>query len=401
MKAYYLALEEELIRRSVYPLFGSITIGRGAENTIVLADPMVSREHAKIGLSDGGWWIEDAGSANGIFVDGNRLEKAALDSAKTYRIGNSALRFRQRDESGESKRSLPSAEILSAAFQNLGLPAEEEARSWSKRLFAAIGRVPFLSPVPKAELTKLATRAALHLLREGQTVLSESDRGRSIYVVLSGRVRIFTMKQQGKPLDLATLESGDFFGEMAFLSGKPRAANVAAAAATLLLEISFPNLKDLILEHASAKKVLVDCYHQRLAATKKKLDEIGFKERRREPRTKDILPVNLAMIAATKPQADGGQTSWEVVSSDISGSGIKVALPEVDPARFRVGDQLMLQIHLPEPWGSTRAIGQVRQVSPAAGTRKTLLLGIKFVNMTLTDARKLREYVYGDTQIAE
>jgi hypothetical protein len=30
-----------------------------------------------------------------------------------------------------------------------------------------------------------------------------------------------------------------------------------------------------------------------------------------------------------------------------------------------------------------------------------VLLGIKFVNMTLVDARKLREYVYGDTQIAE
>jgi hypothetical protein len=401
MKANYLTLEEELIRRSVYPLFGSISIGRGAENAVVLADPMVSREHAKIGFSDGKWWIEDAGSANGIFVDGNRLEKAALDPATTYHIGKSALRFIQRDASEESERFLPAAEILAAAFQNLGLPADEGAGSWSKRLFAAIGRVPFLSPVPKAELTKLATRAALHLLREGQTVLSESDRGRSVYVILSGRVRIFTRKQQGKPLDLATLEPVDFFGEMAFLSGKPRSANVTAAAATLLLEISFLNLKNLIQEHASAKKVLVDCYHQRSAANKKKLDEIGFKERRKEPRTKDILPVNLAIIAATKPQADTGQTSWEVVSSDISGAGIKVAVPEVDPARFRVGDQVMLQIHLPKPWGSTRAIGQVRQVSPSTVTQKALLLGIKFVNMTLTDARKLREYVYGDTQIAE
>ncbi len=401
MKAYYLTLEEESIRRSVYPLLGPVMIGRGADNAIALSDPMVSREHARIGFDDGRWWIEDAGSANGISVDGNCVKKAALDPAKTYHIGKSAVRFIERDESGERERPLPSAEILSVSFGDLGLPAGQGASSWSKRLFDGVGRVSFLSSVPKAKLTKLANATALHLFHEGKAVLSEDDRGRSVYVILEGRVRIFTRKHQGQPLEFAALDAGDFFGEISFLTGQPRSANVTAAVSTLLVEISFLNLKDLIQEHAAAKKVLVDCYHKRVAANKKKLAEIGFKERRREPRTKDTLPVSLAIISASKPQAARGPTSWEVVSLDISGSGIKVALPEADPARFQVGDQVMVKIHLPKPWGSTRAIGQVRQVSTSAEPRKMVLLGIKFVNMTLVDARKLREYVYGDTQIAE
>jgi CRP-like cAMP-binding protein len=329
------------------------------------------------------------------------VKKAALDPAKTYHIGKTALRFIERDESREGERSLPSAEILSASFEDLNLPADQGVSSWSKRLFDGIGRVSFLSPVPKAELTKLANAAALHLFREGQAVLSEDDRGRSVFVILKGRVRIFTRKHHGQPLEFAVLDAGDFFGEISFLTGKPRSANVTAATSTLLVEIGFSNLKNLIQEHAPAKKVLVDCYHQRLAVNKKKLAEIGFKERRREPRTKDTLPVSLAFISTSKPQAAHGPTSWEVVSLDISGSGIKVALPEADPARFQVGDQVMVKIHLPKPWGSTRAIGQVRQVSTSAEPRNMVLLGIKFVNMTLVDARKLREYVYGDTQIAE
>jgi CRP-like cAMP-binding protein len=400
MKAYYLTLEE-VIRKSVYPLSGPMTIGRGADNTIALSDPLVSREHARIGFDNGRWWIEDAGSANGISVDGRSVKRAALDPAQTYHIGKTAVRFIERDESREGERSLQSAEILSASFKDLGLPADQRKDSWSKSLFDGIGRVSFLSPIPKVELTKLASAAALHLFHEQQVVLSEDDRGRSVYVILKGKVRIFTRKHEGKPLEFASLDPGDFFGEMSFLSGKPRSANVTAVTSTLLVEISFPNLKNLIQQYAPAKKVLVDCYHQRLAANKKKLAEIGFKERRREPRTKDTLPVSLAIIAASKPQAGRGSTSWEVVSSDISGSGIKVAVPEGDPARFQVGDQVMLKIHLPKPWGSTRTIGEVRQVSTSAEPRKTVLLGIKFVNMTLVDARRLKDYVYGDPQIAE
>ena len=401
MKAYYLTLEEQSIRRSVYPLLGPMTIGRGADNAIALSDPMVSREHARIGCNDGRWWIEDAGSANGISVDGNRVKEAALDPAKTYHIGKSAFRFIEQDEAAEAERSLTSAEILFASFTDLGLPKDQEASVWSKRLLDRAGKVSFLSPVPKAQLTKLANAATLHLFHEEQAVLSEDDRGRSVYVILEGSVRIFTRKHHGQPLEFAALDPGDFFGEISFLSGQPRSANVTAATATLLMEIGFLNLKNLIQEHAPAKKVLVNCYHQRLAANKKKLAEIGFKERRREPRTREVLPVSLGIIAASKPQAARGPTSWEVLSLDISGSGIKVALPEADPAMFQVGDQVMLTIHLPKPWGSTRAIGQVRQVSTSTDPRKLVLLGIKFVNMTLVDARKLREYVYGDTQIAE
>ena len=51
----------------------SITMGRDVTNDVVLADPEVSRQHARINRTPGGYVLEDLGSTNGTFVNGERL----------------------------------------------------------------------------------------------------------------------------------------------------------------------------------------------------------------------------------------------------------------------------------------------------------------------------------------
>lgn len=48
-------------------------IGRDPDCDIVVADPYVSRKHAKIFYREGKWFIEDIGSRNGTFVDGEDI----------------------------------------------------------------------------------------------------------------------------------------------------------------------------------------------------------------------------------------------------------------------------------------------------------------------------------------
>jgi CRP-like cAMP-binding protein len=387
MKTCYLALEEEWIRKSVYPLSGTVTIGRGTDNTITLSHPTVSRSHAKIKYNEGIWIIEDMGSANGIFVDDNRVENAVLEPGKTYHIGKAALRFIERDASNRSEHFLETAEILSTSFD-------------SKRLLRGIEMVPFFAPITKAELWRLANNATLHNFEDGQTIFSEGDPGRSIYVVLQGKVRIFIRDHYGRALELAMLAVGDFLGEMSFLTGRPRSANATTVVSSLLIEIGYESLKSLIQEQPRTKKILLEYYRKRLAGNKETFAELKFEERRRDPRLRDTLPVSLALIAESNGEANR-PNSWETFSLDISVSGIRVALSEVDRKTFHSGDKVELKIELPDPWKTIHCFGHIRKAWTSRDDPKLLVLGIKFIELPVIDLKKLREYIFGDTHIDE
>jgi two-component system, NtrC family, response regulator HydG len=73
-------------------------IGRGTECTVMLNDPLCSRVHALVRLSDYRWHIRDFESRNGTFVNGQRIDEAVLDSGHNVRIGSAEFAFELSDE---------------------------------------------------------------------------------------------------------------------------------------------------------------------------------------------------------------------------------------------------------------------------------------------------------------
>ena len=67
----------------------SFTIGRQADCEIHISNGVVSRRHADIFLEDGQWWIQDRQSANGVFIDGRRIDRAALYGLGQIQLGTS------------------------------------------------------------------------------------------------------------------------------------------------------------------------------------------------------------------------------------------------------------------------------------------------------------------------
>jgi pSer/pThr/pTyr-binding forkhead associated (FHA) protein len=80
--------EEFLLQSNV------ITMGRDPANELVLSDRFASGQHARIAVANGGYWIEDLGSKNGTFVNGERIESATpLNPGDRIEVGDTQFRF--------------------------------------------------------------------------------------------------------------------------------------------------------------------------------------------------------------------------------------------------------------------------------------------------------------------
>jgi FHA domain len=123
-------LELVLADETRVPLVGAMTIGRAPGSSVVLHDPSVSREHARISPGDngGGVSIEDAGSSAGTLVDGVAISRAtALHDGASLQLGAQTLRVERRRDMSEAGRTIvvkPGASLVVPSIGAPGVPAQ-------------------------------------------------------------------------------------------------------------------------------------------------------------------------------------------------------------------------------------------------------------------------------------
>ncbi len=105
-----------------------------------------------------------------------------------------------------------------------------------------LGAVDIFAPLSAEETAMLANAAVSHVFAPGELVIRAGDPGSSMFVVHQGRVTV-QITENGRPRTVATLNEGDFFGEMALFTGEPRTASVAALEETEVLEIGHDAMK--------------------------------------------------------------------------------------------------------------------------------------------------------------
>ena len=81
---------------------GTVTVGRGLDNDIILDDATVSRNHATIAFQNNEYYIEDAGSMSGTMVEGVPATRTRLPSGATLKIGEAELVFMRTESAASS-----------------------------------------------------------------------------------------------------------------------------------------------------------------------------------------------------------------------------------------------------------------------------------------------------------
>ena len=82
-------------------------------------------------------------------------------------------------------------------------------------------------------------------LREGSTVFRQGEPGGSVYVIRAGKVRVLK-DANGRQRMITTLGPGDFFGEMAVVTGRPRTATVEVVEDAELLKVPAGKLQEMV-----------------------------------------------------------------------------------------------------------------------------------------------------------
>jgi serine phosphatase RsbU (regulator of sigma subunit) len=117
-RAYWLIGVDGPARKVRLPIKGPLLVGRGSYNHVVLKDPRISRQHARIALERDGCVVYDLSSTNGTFVNGSPTSRQVLKLNDEVAFGT--LTFRITAGSQEFKSALEVAELETPTLRDLG-----------------------------------------------------------------------------------------------------------------------------------------------------------------------------------------------------------------------------------------------------------------------------------------
>jgi len=145
---------------------------------------------------------------------------------------------------------------------------------------------PFFQAMQPEELDSILGFAIEQRYPRGSFIFGKGDPGSSMMAVLTGRVRISNISQEGKELTLNVIGPGEIFGEIALLDGKPRSADAVAIEDTVLMVVERRNFLPFVLRHEELVERLLIVLCDRLRRTSLALEEIALFE----------LPARLARL---------------------------------------------------------------------------------------------------------
>lgn len=126
----------------------------------------------------------------------------------------------------------------------------------------ALPHIPLFSALSTEEFLAVLNGAMdAKTIRAGQTVVTEGEPGSSMFAIAQGAVSVWREAQR-----VAVMREGEFFGEMALLSGAPRMASVKADTDVVVLEFPRASMGPVIAKYPGVRAGLEQFYRERMLA---------------------------------------------------------------------------------------------------------------------------------------
>jgi CRP/FNR family transcriptional regulator, cyclic AMP receptor protein len=165
----------------------------------------------------------------------------------------------------------------------------------------------------EAALGDIARQLRRRRFRRNETIFHQGDPGDSLHIVSSGAVKIVLPSADGEEAIIATLRSGDFFGELALLDGAPRSATAVAVEASETWTLSRELLRLLLDQNAALRDSLLAGLARELRRITGHVQELHFLD------LAGRLASRLARLAReSDPTAGEVRLDWPYTQSDLA-----------------------------------------------------------------------------------
>ena len=127
--------------------------------------------------------------------------------------------------------------------------------------------VPLFSGLDQSYLREISDMFVTERVPAGRSVITEGDEGSRFYIIIRGKVAVTTTDEGGNTYHVATLDDGDYFGEIALLEDIPTTASVVTLVPSIFITLRREQLNRLVRQHPELGAQMREALARRLAQT--------------------------------------------------------------------------------------------------------------------------------------
>jgi CRP/FNR family transcriptional regulator, cyclic AMP receptor protein len=136
--------------------------------------------------------------------------------------------------------------------------------------------VPLFAGFPEEQLRMLVPVVTRRSVPRASVIMAAGDQIDSLYIIISGRLKVMMGDSEGKEVILSLLGPGEFFGEMGLIDDSPRSASVVAIEPCELLAVSKRDFKKCLAENVEMSMAVMRGLVRRLREADRKIGSLAL-----------------------------------------------------------------------------------------------------------------------------
>jgi CRP/FNR family transcriptional regulator, cyclic AMP receptor protein len=139
-----------------------------------------------------------------------------------------------------------------------------------------IRRVPLFALLTSSQAEAVADAVVKRRFKRGEVIVEQGEKSNTLYIILTGRVRVVTSDKRGREVILATLNPGDYIGEMSLIDNEPHSATCRAEVQTDMLTLGRAEFARCLPENSSMAYAIMRGLVQRLRQADRKIESLAL-----------------------------------------------------------------------------------------------------------------------------